>query len=206
MDYEILLIIGRASYPIFAILCGWNLAVLSHNPKRFANRVLLFGLALMTLSPILSPDILPLNPLVTLGLGLKLAYWMQKCQNVRTQAKIATSLTICATALNIYFPIDIVLSYGWVGLTLIPIVSFLATSVKFQIRIEPIYVILVAILSSQLNGEVYLNLISMGWALISISLITKNNLPRCPLPNNYWLYLSFPLSMVVPTILGYIIK
>lgn len=205
-NYEILHIIGRAAFPIFAILCGWNITLLSKNPQAFAKRVTLFGLALMAVEPFTIAGPLPLNPVITLGLGLMLSIPVLKIKSQRLKASAALFLTSLAVLLTYFLPIGILVSYGWAGIAIIPVMSLLSEVVKKGCSFGSTPLLFcVLLLSYYLNEEVLYQWMSLFWSAMAIYLLAKAKMPPCPFPNNYWLYLSFPLSTVLPTLLKHII-
>ena len=206
LNWEILYSIGRASYPLFAIICAYNLAIYTKSKKLFCKRVLLYGCILMALGPFTLVGPLPLNPLITLGLGLYLA------QLTISQPKTSTQVTYCigiffvSILLNYLLPIGIIISYGWVGIAIIPITTLYAlrslTSKKFTIPL----MVLILVLAFLLNDDLKDQILSMAWALLALALLYRDRLRACPLPNNYWLYLTFPLSMLLPSIIELIVS
>jgi hypothetical protein len=215
LNNEILYTIGRASYPLFAIICGWNIALYTKNQLKFSKRVLLFGLGLMALAPIGPIFPLPLNPLITLGLGLFLCIPVLRFQSDRTKLLIAVTITACSLLLSKTISIDMLIAYDWVGIAMIPIAALLAvytsndTNRKIMSKTgyyRIFYFFVICIIGYDLNEELKDRLLGLLWTIIGIRILYIGKLPKCPLPNNYWLYLAFPLSMLIPTIVYHLSK
>ena len=201
LNYEILYSIGRASYPLFAIICAYNLAIYTKSRKVFCKRVLLYGCILMAVGPFTLVGPLPLNPLITLGLGLFLSQFIISQGNRSIQIAYGLGIGACGILLNYLLPMGVIISYGWIGISIIPITTLYALRSPNSKLYLLIWGALVLILAYLLNEDMQDQILSCLWALLALVILYNDKLRPCPLPNNYWLYLSFPLSMLLPSII-----
>ncbi len=106
--------IGRIAFPLFALVFGYNLA--RDNPhwqdayRRVLRRLLLFGIVALPFSVLAFErwDLLPLNILFTLALGLGLVWCIRR--NDATAALIASALFLGG---------GLLVEFSWPGLLLI---------------------------------------------------------------------------------------
>jgi hypothetical protein len=205
-------IIGRASYPIFALLCGWNLIMYSKNPRLFTKRVFLLGSILMLIAPLTIIGPLPLNPILALFIGLAISLLVQKLPPTKKIGNILslslTLITLLLVWVSQHIPLDIIISYGWFGPSLVVATAIYALGIraKKQILYQTMDIFCIASLAWNLNPTPMVQIIGVAWTLLTIYLLNKDILCKCPLPNNYWLYLSFPFSIILPGIIAWLVK
>jgi hypothetical protein len=205
-DWDIFFAIGRTSYPIFALLCGWNLALYTRNKWLFTKRVLLFGAGLMAITPFTAIGPLPLNPLITLGLGLALAIALEKVPNTIYKLTILIIISIIAYIFHANFDLGHIISYGWSGVALVCTSFLLALNVNSKDKAYGSFLVLTLIYSFYLNEGWQYQLIAILTSGVAILLLCAVKMPKFPLINNYWLYLSFPISIIIPSIIKELTK
>jgi len=198
--------LGRPAFPVFALLCGWNIATYSSRPLGFIGRVLSLAALLAILQSFSIQGFWPINPVFNLASGLLLCLPLAREKHLTPHILFGSLAMGAALALlTIVTPIPL-LAYNWAGMGLVLAGALAAKTFvcKSHYLWQYLSWILTGILAWQVNGPIEsANMIALCSALLSLWLLIRNPLPPCPLPNNYWLYLSFPLSML-PAILWHL--
>jgi hypothetical protein len=194
--------LGRPAFPIFALLCGWNLVLYSRHPAVFVWRVSLLAAGMAILQFFAFQSFWPANPIVNLALGLALV--LPLCQRL-PDLRTGQNWLLCFGLLALFFvltlalPAKVYLAEGWAGIMLVICGALFAAQAG---KSPPILSMLpaalaCAVLAWHINGSnTPANVIALLAGLTALTLLLKNPLPRCPAPNNMWLYLAFPLSLL----------
>lgn len=204
--------LGRPAFPIFALLCGWNLALYSRQPGKFTLRVSALAGSMAVIQMLLFHSVWPVNPIACLTSGLLLTLPFRRllaAANILTANLIALSLLGTTLMLGLYLPLRNIVAEGWAGIFLVVLGSLCAgqwsksPSIGKMLPLLPI-VFACGLVAAQLNGEnMYANAIAFSSTCLALFLLFRNPLPPCPAPNNIWLYLSFPVSLLPAVIWHY---
>jgi hypothetical protein len=201
--------IGRPAFPIFALLCGWNLILYSRRPGLFVLRVSTLAGIMAILQVLIFQSIWPANPIICLALGMLMVLPVRKFMTgiTITGANLFASLGLALILmLSMYLPLQGIIQEGWAGIFLTGAGAICAgQAVKAPTVWKLLPAILVCgLLAAQLNGSnIYANVIAFSSTILALLLLSKNPLPPCPAPNNIWLYLAFPLSLLPAVIWQY---
>lgn len=190
---------GRAAFPLFAILVGWNLACHSKKPGQFIIRILLAGIGMEILKIALIPNNTGsphLNSFITLGFGALLA---QACIEIKKQNftwRNATQAFLIAFLIILIAPIC---DYGITGILLPTFVALTLPKTRIQ-RIPSTAL-------SYLTNPVWIYSIPAALTTwIGLGILTNTKIRPCPLPNSRWLYLSLPASFLPAFIYNLLIR
>jgi len=206
--YEFYLI-GRAAYPIFAILCGINFALYTKSPIRFFVRVLILGLCLIPLEFLVSNTLFPLNPIITLAIGLGICLTLRyffASPNWAVERGLMpllgfTLLTGFVAFYN-YSLFYTIFSYGVAGIVLVllgALYGYGKGSKWWSPQVATSSVFLSIVVALGLNYyNIETRILGAFWVVVFFLFVFRPNVPPCPLPNNYLLYLSFPISIILP--------
>lgn len=194
--------LGRPAFPIFALLCGWNLILYSRRPAMFTLRVSILAGVMLCLQLLIFQSLWPVNPISCLALGLLIAWPTGKliaAANTVT-ANLAAILILGLTlSLSQYFPLQSFIAEGWAGVLLVVLGALCAGQAPKSpslAQILPI-VLVCAMVAGQINvANTFANIIATSSTMLALLLLLKNPLPPCPAPNTLWLYLAFPLSLL----------
>lgn len=187
-DQTLYYAIGRIAYPMFALLCGWNALFYTKSIFKYATRIALLGVILEFVHILLhftldieKPN--KLNPILTLAIGVAFIGIVQQRRNL---------LPFCILLL---LPIELYFSYGILG-SILPVLTYLTL-------VTPIWLPFLIINAFLLDTPWQLGTISALGVIVGLCLLRVGML-KCPLPNNRYLYIAFPLSFLPPAILSFI--
>lgn len=175
---------GRLAYPIFAIICGWNLINNSQNTNKFVLRVGFLGIILYLIQ--LCTGHIQFNPVITLFLGL----FILNC----TQIYILIPSAIIILALGNFTG---QIAYGVGGVALVILGGLLA-----KCRTPHMVLICGLVAATLNNGNIGNSIAAIGGLATATILVVGIN-KSCPIQNSKWLYLAFPASML-PAIISYV--
>lgn len=194
---ELLYYPGRISYPIFAILCGFNMWCRTSNGGKYLSRVIWLAAAVLT-AQLVTNDHLPVNPVFTLAFGLMVTLALKRKNGIY----IVSSMTIIAAYLILVPTEPAIVAYGLPGILLVVAGGVVGWSIGKPTGIRIASVLLSAGMAALINPELAAMVIATLSGLLTVWVLTgKTSFPPCPMPVGYWLYLAFPLSLV-PAVLA----
>lgn len=182
--------IGRCAYPLFAVLIGWNAKFYSKSIFKYAFRIFLLGIILELVHyyaayylGIYKPS--KLNPILTLASGVALI------GIIKYDKDLIPACILCLIPIHIYF------SYGLFG-ALLPLLVYVSLS-------NIVWMPFLLINTFYLNDTWDYGIVGSLTIVLAFSALYFG-LNKCPLPNNKWLYMAFPLSFIPPIILAVLNK
>lgn len=191
-NFHIFKIIGRIVFPLFSIILVYNYIYNTKNKFNYIKRLLIFGIFSQSIYYIGFKDYFlhwELNIFFTLSFGLGIIYLFEMyLKNKNFFYKI---LFFVFTL--IYFMIfSKYISYGYLGVFLIPLIYFFLSDKKF------IYLILMVIFIYLLNIGLGYYLTSVGVvSLLVVYFVSKIKNFKIKRLNKWFFYLFYPIHILI---------
>ena len=180
--------LGRVSFPLFAFLIAYNVAVRGVAPRRYALPLLLFGVISQGPAMLaLARDPFPLNIFFTLLLGVIFLPLRRRCASFLPPNRFGRSLSWTLTTV-LFALLSLPLEYGPPGVFLIPAL------VAFLRRPSEAVGVLVLSLMFVMNGLTWAAM--AGWLAVPV-IVWARSLALPSLPRLKWVFYGFyPLHLL----------